>query len=71
MTLNIRNLQSAELEGQTKFLNWYDEFQKEWNGPLGELIFAAFYNDLHPMVKAELAARVPEAVKNLNERFGK
>ena len=70
MTLNVRNLQSAQLTGETKFNNWHEKYQAQWEKPQAELVMASFWKELSPEVKAELSKRVPEAVKDMNKRYG-
>ena len=68
--LNVRNLQSAKLMGEVKFQAWYDRFSRQWAEPSADILKGAFWKDLHPLVKAELAGRVPDAVQKMNERYG-
>jgi len=70
MPLNVRNMQSAQMIGETKFNNWLENYQAQWEKPQAELVMASFWKELSPEVKAELSKRVPEAVKDMNKRYG-
>jgi len=68
--MDVINLQNAQLIGQTKFKAWKDKFNAEWNRPNAELIKAQMWHEIHPLVKEELAKRIPQTVKNMNQKYG-
>lgn len=68
--MNINNLQNAILLGQTKYKKWRDQYMAEWNKPNAEIIKAQMWREIHPLVKQELAKRIPDTVKNMNKKYG-
>jgi hypothetical protein len=68
--MNINDLQNAELIARTKFVRFRDEFNAEWNKPNVDMLKAQMWKEIHPAVKAELAKKIPDVVKRMNQRFG-
>lgn len=68
--MDVTNLENAQLIGQTKFKAWKDKFNAEWNRPNAEMIKARMWREIDPLVKAELAKRIPQEVKNMNQKYG-
>ena len=68
--MNIADIQDAKLMGKAKYAIWKKEFIKTWQEPNIELMKAEFWNQLSPMVKEQLRQRVPEAVANMEKRYG-
>ena len=68
--MNIADIQDAKLMGKAKYAMWKKEFTKQWQEPNIELMKAEFWNQLSPMVKEQLRQIVPEAVANMEKRYG-
>lgn len=68
--MNVNNLIDAKLMAKTKYARFRDKFNAEWNKPNVEVIKARMWQEMSPQMKAELAKRVPDAVNNMNKRFG-
>ena len=68
--MNVNNLLNAELIARTKYARFRDRFNAEWNKPNVDMLKARMWKEIHPAVKLELAKLTPEAVRNMNKRFG-
>ena len=68
--MDVINLQNAKLVGQMKFKAWKDKYTTQWNKPNAEIVKAQMWREIHPLVKAELAKRIPHVVKNMNQKYG-
>jgi len=68
--MNSRDIQDAKLMGKAKYLTWKKEFMGQWNEPDIELTKAKFWAELPLDMKAELRKRVPQAVANMEKRYG-
>ena len=68
--MNVNDLTNAKLVGKTKFARFKDKFNAEWNKPNVDVIKARAWQEMSPEIKQALAQRVPDAVKNMNKRYG-
>lgn len=68
--MDVINLQNAKLVGQMKYKSWRDKYSAKWNKPNAEVVKAQMWHEIHPLVKEELAKRIPQAVKNMNQKYG-
>lgn len=68
--MNINDLQDAKLTAKTKYARFRDGFEAEWSKPEIEMLKARMWKEMHPLVKLELAKKNPEAVKEMNKRYG-
>jgi len=68
--MNANNLIDAKLIGKTKFARFKDKFNAEWNKPNVDMIKARMWQEMSPEIKQELVKIVPDAVKEMNKRYG-
>lgn len=68
--MNANQLINAKLIGKTKYARFRDKFNTEWNKPNAEMLKAQAWREINPLIKEELARRIPQAVRNLNKRYG-
>lgn len=67
--MNKRDVQDAKLMGKAKYLEWKKEFMGQWQAPDIDLAKAQFWKEVQPY-KEELRSRAPEAVANMEARYG-
>lgn len=68
--MNSRDIQDAKLMGKAKYAQWKKEFMGQWQNPDIELMKAQFWKELDPIVREQLRQRVPQAVANMEKRYG-
>lgn len=59
--LTVRDMESIALEAKSEVMQWKADFLKEFMQPDMDLMIVMLWAKLSPEVKAQLAARQPEA----------
>lgn len=73
MPLNIRNAESAYLDGKSRFERWKTQFKTEWTQPVTQAEMVRFWRSIPPEVHEQLKATYPEVyeqAKGLIDEMG-
>lgn len=66
--LRINDVEDAILQARNRFNTMHKDIVKNYMEPYNELTKALILKSLNPDLKAELEKRIPDAMKDLNER---
>jgi len=69
--MNRKIAESAYLSGTTKYELWKASFDQRWEMPLREALVAALIKTLPPAAREELRALAPDAMKRLEDNYGR
>jgi hypothetical protein len=67
MALNIRNCESAFLDGKARFERWKAQFRAEWSQPVTQAEIVRFWRSIPPEVHEYLKSTNPQAYEQARE----
>lgn len=70
MPLDIATAESAYLGGATKFDDWLEKFEFEWNKPMLETQVGEYLRDMDPQTKQLLKQFMPKEMGELEKKYG-
>ena len=70
MPLNIATAESAYLGGSTRFDDWLEMNEIEWNKPMLETAVGEYMRDMDPQTKQLLKQFMPKEMRELEKKYG-
>lgn len=70
MPLNIALAESAYLSASTRWDEWREQFEFDWNLPVMEAQIGEYLNSLGPKEKDMLKSFIPKEMAELEKKYG-
>ena len=70
MPIDIALAESAYLGGSTRYENWRDEFEFNWNKPVMETAIGEYLHNMDPVTEELLKQFIPKEMSELKKKYG-
>ncbi|RMF70842.1 MAG: hypothetical protein D6740_07630 [Alphaproteobacteria bacterium] len=70
MSLTVRDVEDAWMDGAGRFAEWVYTFEREWMRPVDETMTALALAQMDSATYAQVMTQAPDAVETLMQRFG-